>query len=155
MHIETARFGIIDVNDRSILHMPEGMLGFEQCKRFILLEEQTGSVFKWLQSVDDPEVAFVVTNPADFFPDYDVELTDEQVESLDLRDPAEAVMFTTVTIAKDGGNVTTNLLGPVVINLRTLQARQIVLQDDRYETKHVIGETASAVREQCEQALAA
>ena len=144
MLIETTRLGIIEVKDESVLTMPEGMLGLEHCTRFVLLEDQPGSTLKWLQSVDDPNVAFIVINPLEFFPDYQVDLTDEQAESLDLIDPGEAVMLTTVTVAKEEGNVTTNLVGPIVINLRTLRARQILLQDERYGTKHVIGHRSSA-----------
>jgi flagellar assembly factor FliW len=143
MRIETTRFGTIDVNDQSILQMPDGMLGFEYCTRFVLIEDIPESAFKWLQAVDDAAVAFIVINPADFFPEYEVELTDGQAESLDLKDPGESVMFTTVTVARDEGKVTTNLVAPIVINSRTLQARQVVLQDERYCTKHVIGYSAS------------
>jgi len=119
--------------------MPDGMLGFESVKRFVLLEDRPDTAFKWLQAVDDPALAFIVVNPMEFFPDYEIELSDKQAETLDLEDPSEAVMLTTVTIGSDG-RVTTNLLGPIVMNSRTLQARQIVLQDDRYGSKHVICE---------------
>lgn len=145
MRIETTRFGMINVKDGSILQMPEGMLGFEHCKRFILLEEQPGAAFKWMQAVDDKDVAFVITNPCDFFPDYEVELTESQAELMELTDPGEAVMFTTVTVGREQGQVTTNLLGPIVINVSTLCARQIVLDDDRYGTKHLIAEDPSAI----------
>ena len=140
MKIETTRFGTIKVDDGSIIEMPEGMLGLERIKRFVLLEDDPGSAYKWLQAVDEPSVAFIVVNPLDFFPDYDVELTDEQAETLGLEDASDAVMFTTVTLDRGAKTLTTNLLGPVVINARTLRAGQIVLDDgrDRYATKHVI-----------------
>jgi len=83
-----------------------------------------------------------------------VELTDEQAQSLKLTDPSETVMFTTITVVRDEGKVTTNLVGPIVLNLQTMQARQIVLQDDRYCTKHVIGERAKE-ESSCELAKAA
>jgi flagellar assembly factor FliW len=89
-------------------------------------------------------LAFVLINPFDFFPDYDVELTDEQAEILDLEDPEDAVMFTTVTVSREAGKVTTNLAGPIVMNRRTLRMRQIVFQDDNYSTKAVIGEMPCA-----------
>ena len=156
MRIETTRFGAIEVKDESIVHMSEGMLGFEHCTRYALLEDRPDAAFKWMQAVDDPAVAFIVINPVDFFPDYEIELTDEQAESLDLRDASECVMFTTVTVDQDEGKATTNLLGPIVMNVRTLQARQIVLQNDRYCTRHVIGEkTKTDAAPRCELASAA
>jgi len=145
MQIETTRFGTIEINERSVVHLPAGMLGFEHCKRFVLLEDKEGSAVRWMQSVDDPAVAFIVINPFDFFPEYELELTDEQAASLDLEDPADSITFTTVTVARDEGRITANLLGPIVINSRTLTGRQIVLEDDRYGTKHTIVEGSGAV----------
>jgi flagellar assembly factor FliW len=147
MQIETTRFGTIEVKDGSIVRMPVGMLGFEQCCQFVLLEDRPGSALRWLQSVDDPAVAFIVINPFEFFPEYEVELTDEQADALGLDDPNESVTFTTVTVSREEGKVTANLLGPIVINSRTLQARQIVLEDDRYCTKHVIVDGAAGAFE--------
>jgi flagellar assembly factor FliW len=154
MQIETTRFGKIDVKDESIVQIQDGMLGFEHCTRYVLLEAEPDSAVKWMQAVDDPDVAFMVINPNEFFPDYEVELTDEQAESLDLKDPSESAMFTTVTASRDEGKVTTNLVGPIVINLRTMCARQIVLQDDHYCTKHIIGsaEKTEADREMAKAA---
>jgi flagellar assembly factor FliW len=140
MQITTTRFGTIDVKDESVLHINEGMFGFEHCTRYVLLEDRPDNLIKWMQSVDDSAVAFMIINPNDFFPDYEVELTDEQAKSLGLTDPSESAMFTTITISRDEDKVTTNLVGPIVMNLRTMQAQQIILSDDKYCTKHVIGE---------------
>jgi flagellar assembly factor FliW len=144
MLIETTRFGEIDVAEKSIMHMPQGMLGFESCKRFVLLEDRPDTPFKWLQAIDDPKLAFVVIDPTEFFSDYEFELTDEDADSLDLKDSTDAAIVTTVTIDGENDKVTTNLVGPVVINSRTLTAKQIVLQDERYGTKHVIGRKTQA-----------
>ncbi|HET6456289.1 MAG TPA: flagellar assembly protein FliW [Armatimonadota bacterium] len=140
MQIETTRFGVIEIAEDSILSMPDGMLGLNGFRRYVLLEDRSNTPFKWLQSVENPAMAFIVINPVVVFPDYDIDLTDEQADSLDLKDESEAIVLTTVTAAREDGSVTTNLLGPIVINSRTLQARQIILQDDRYCTKHAIAE---------------
>lgn len=140
MLIETTRFGPIEIAEDSVLSMPDGMLGLSGLRRYVLLEERPDTPFKWLQSVDNPAMAFIVINPVDVFPDYEIDLTDEQAESLDLKDPSEAIVLATVTISREDDSVTTNLLGPIVINSRTLQARQMILQDDRYCTKHAIAE---------------
>ena len=155
MKAETTRFGVIDIKEQSVIHMPQGMLGFENCKRFVLLEEKQGTVFKWLQSIDDPSVAFIVINPVEFFPCYGIDLPDEHVELLGLENADEAAVLTTVTIRRDQGMVTTNLAGPVVMNSRTLKALQVVLQDDRYGTSHVISEKTRSAGEDRELAKAA
>lgn len=144
MQITTTRFGNIDVNEESIIHMNDTMIGFEHCTRYVLLQDRPDTAFKWMQSVDDPDVAFFVINPNDFFSDYEAELTDEQAKSLELSDPSESVMFTTVTIDRDYNKATTNLVGPIVLNLRTMRASQIVLQDDRYTTKQMICEVVKS-----------
>ena len=141
MRILTARFGLIDINDASVLDAPEGLLGFERCTRLVLLEDQPSSHFKWLQAVDHPKVAFIVINPMEFFPEYDVVLTDDHAASLMLEEAADAVMFTTVTVDHNVGQATTNLAGPIVINTRILRVRQIVLDDPRYQSKHIIAQS--------------
>ncbi|MDO8585753.1 MAG: flagellar assembly protein FliW [Armatimonadota bacterium] len=148
MRIVTARFGCIDINEASVIDAPEGLLGFEYCRRLVLLEDRPNSHFKWLQAVDHPEVAFIVINPMEFFPDYEVLLTDEHAESLRLEDAADAVMFTTVTVVRDKEHVTTDLAGPIVINARILRARQIVLDDERYGPRHVIGQSPARLAQE-------
>lgn len=149
MKIKTTRFGTVEVSKDSIVNMPDGMLGFPACTRYVLLHDRTDTPFKWLQAVDDPAVAFIVINPTDFFPDYEIVLNDDQVASLDLKEATEAIMLTTVTVDRENGKITTNLLGPIVINARTLHARQIVLDDERYGTKHVIGEIPKEEHSNC------
>ena len=142
--IQTSRFGEIEVSSESVLHMSDGMLGFEKCKRYVLLEDQPGTQMKWLQSVDDPDVAFIVVNPLEFVPDYGIELADDDADSLGIASPDEAVVLTTVTVDQESREVTTNLLGPIVINSSSLAAKQVVLQDERYGTRHLIGNNTDA-----------
>jgi len=142
MLINTTRFGEVEISEDSILHMPEGMLGFESCKRYVLLQDRPETPYKWLQAVDDPALAFIVINPLDFFPDYNIDLAEEDAESIGLCDPAHAALMTTVTVDGKQGRVTTSLLGPIVINSDNLHAKQVVLQDERYGTKHMVAEKA-------------
>lgn len=139
MRIDTTRFGAMDVAEESIVQMPEGMLGFAEAKRFVLLQDDQTAAFSWLQAVDDPNLAFIVVNTRQFFPDYRFVFPEEQTASLGLKSPREAAILTTVTIGNDGA-ITTNMLGPIVMNPRTLLARQIVLEDSRYGPKHSIRE---------------
>lgn len=142
--IHTTRFGQIKVADKSIVNMQNGMLGFEHCRRFVLIEDKPATPLKWLQAVDDPGIAFIVVNPLEFVPDYNFDLTDEDAASLGLNTPEQAVVLTTVSVDAHDREVTTNLLGPIVINSSTLNAKQVVLQDDRYGTKYLIGKNTCA-----------
>jgi flagellar assembly factor FliW len=132
--VNTTRFGEIVVDEEQLVHLSEGLLGFEGLHDFCLLAHAPGSAFHWLQSLTDPAIAFVVVNPFDFFPDYDFTLDDEVVRALHLQDVMDVAVLTLVTIR--GSEVTANLVGPVVINVRERCARQLVLSDSRYSTRH-------------------
>ena len=147
MIIETSRFGRIEVDDKSILEMKRGLLGFEQWKRFCLIRHRPDTPFKWLQSVDDADLAFVVVDPAQFVNDYEIEIGDNEAAELEIKNPEEAVVLTTVTIHPQEKLVTTNLAGPIVINAKTLVGMQIVLESDRYSTRHVIADSSTPIEQ--------
>ncbi|MHB1456906.1 MAG: flagellar assembly protein FliW [Armatimonadota bacterium] len=138
MAVNASRFGRVEISSDTVLHIPEGLLGFDSHKNFVLVKNDHYPALKWLQAIEDPSLVFIVTNPIDFFPDYDIELSDDDFKSLELESMDEASLVTTVTIDKDQGILTTNLMGPIVLNSRNRLARQIVMQDDRYSTKHAI-----------------
>ncbi len=144
MTIKTSRFGEIEIEDSAILHMPSGMLGFEHCKRYVLLEDFPEAIFRWLQCVDQPWLSFIVINPMEFFPDYDIVLEDDNVEDIDLRCAADCSIFTTVTIDEFQHELTTDLVGPIIMNNKNMMAKQFVLQDTKYSTKQMIYRQSAA-----------
>jgi flagellar assembly factor FliW len=146
MIVETTRFGSIEVDDGSILRMKRGLLGFEEMKRFCLIQHKPDTPFKWLQSVDLADLAFVVVDPSQFFADYEIEINDVEASELEIDDPEHAVVLTTVTIRRDEQMVTTNLAGPIVINAKTLVGMQIILEDDRYGTQYVISDSSAGAK---------
>ena len=82
MEIQTTRFGLLTVEDERIMSLPSGLLGFPNQNRFALIQTGTENYFFWLQSVDDPNLAFVVTDPTIFFKDYDVPVREETQQEL-------------------------------------------------------------------------
>lgn len=147
MLIETQRFGQVEVDDSKILHFREGLLGFAGRQRYALLQTNADPVFYWLQAVDDPALAFVVCDPLAFVPDYQVPIRKDDLEALGLTDVGEAQVL--VIVNKVNGTLTGNLLGPLVVATNSLQARQLVLSDKRYGTRHPlvpVTKTAAAVR---------
>lgn len=143
MIIKTRILGDLEVSPDSILHMPQGMLGINTCKEFILLDNDASPSLKWLQSVNEPDLAFIVANPMDFFPEYDIELSDDDMDFLELDALDDVAVVTTVSFDKDSGFLTTNLMGPIIMNSRIFRAKQIVVQDDRYTTRHIINKSSS------------
>lgn len=138
MIVETARFGRIEVGDDSIIRMPRGMFGFEDETDYCLVQNKPDMVFKWLQSVTDPGLAFVVVDPSHFFDDYEFRLSSVEAESVGLTASEDAMVLTTVSIAGPS-EVTANLAGPVVINTKSLLGMQVALEDERYGTRHALG----------------
>ena len=134
MKVTTTRFGELDIEDAKIIAMPDGMLGFRG-KRYILLDPDKGAPFSWLQSVDNPGLAFVVIDPLRFFPDYRVKLTAEEYQKLHLDEGDDVVFLNVVTMAREPENITVNLQGPVAVNPERMTARQIVLEGN-YVPRH-------------------
>ncbi len=132
----TTRFGDLEVRDDDVIQIPEGILGFGSQKRYVLLEDPEQEPFLWLQSLDDPELAFVLVDPLLFFPEYQVKISREEIADLELEEAAEARILAVVVVSEDPGKITANLKGPLILNPRTRRAKQVVLLDEEYGTRH-------------------
>src|SRR5256886_10348038 len=111
MDIATTRFGRLEVNEERIIAFPHGLLGFPQYQRFALIQTGEENYFFWLQSVDEPSLAFVVTDPAIFFKDYDFALKEETQQEIGLTDAGFAQVFVICNKVNDW--LTGNLQGPL------------------------------------------
>jgi len=142
MKIETTRFGTVTVADDRVIAFPKGLLGFPARTRFVLIESADESsaelaksdrYFWWLQSVDQPGLAFVVTDPSLFVGNYSVPVHAEQLAALGVASLEEAQVF--VIVNKIDHTLTGNLQGPLVINVRDRRGEQLVLSDRRFTTR--------------------
>jgi flagellar assembly factor FliW len=139
VEIETTRFGRVEIDKDLILTLPEGILGFDSLKRYIILDHfDKETPFKWLQSTEDPSLAFVITDPLLFVPDYKVKIPKEEVRAIGLTDAGKALIVVIVNIKRDHSEITINLQGPVVINPEKKLARQIIIRESEYSVRHVI-----------------
>jgi flagellar assembly factor FliW len=132
VRVSTERFGELEVEDDRILTFPDGLPGFPQATKFALIDVHGNEAFLWLQSLEDPTLAFLSTVPWPFFPDYEPEVPDSEQELLGLTDAGDAMVLCLLTIRREEGEVTANLLGPLVVNQRTRVGRQVVLADSDY-----------------------
>jgi flagellar assembly factor FliW len=136
MTIHTSRFGPVEVNPDTILQFVGPILGFENDTRYVLLNHAENSPFKWLQSLENPDLAFVVTNPNFFGLTYEFVLPDEATQKLDVQHADDILVLTIVNIPNDNpGLMTANLLAPVVVNQKNLRAMQVILQDPQFSTR--------------------
>lgn len=133
MEIESTRFGRMLVDDDRVLNFPNGLLGFPNHTRFALIQTGEENYFLWLQSIDEPGLAFVVADPATFFKDYDVPVREEAQRDLALTDPSFVQVF--VICNKVGDWLTGNLLGPLVVNAENRLGIQVVLTEKRWTTR--------------------
>lgn len=134
MQVKTTRFGVVEIADDKVITFTQGLLGFPDHRRYCLLEPGEDACFFWLQSVDEPGLAFVVTDPALFFKEYEVPIRPEQAESLTIEKVEDAQVF--VIVNKVGEVLTANLQGPLLINTLNLTGQQLVLADKRWSTRH-------------------
>ena len=150
MLVHTSRFGAVEVAAASVITFARGILGFPQYKRYVLIQPDEDATFYWLQSVDAADLAFVVTDPLLFVPDYQVPLREETRSELALSDLSEASVL--VIVNKVGDTLTANLQGPLVIHAVTRAAIQVVISEKKYQTRHPILQLQRAAKPQPPQA---
>ena len=151
IEIQSTRFGTLLVDEERIINFPNGLLGFPDHKRFALIQTGEENYFFWLQSVDEPNLAFVVTDPAIFFKGYEVPLRDETRQDLRLEQATDAgegeqaageetvgartFLQVFVICNKVDDWLTGNLLGPLVVNAQNRLAQQVVLTEKKWTTR--------------------
>ena len=135
--VNTLRFGEIEVDEGKIVHFADGIPAFEEEHEFLIIPYDEESPYVFLQSMVTPELAFLMTVPFVFFPEYEFELDDANQEKLGLTRQEDMLVYMLLTIP-DGQveSMTANLMAPIVMNQVTMQARQIVLDKSPYTTKH-------------------
>ena len=135
--INTLRVGELEIEEQDVVRFADGIPAFEDEHEFVVLPYEEGTPYMFLQSMMTPELAFLMTDPFVFFPDYSFELDDENMEKLAINSMDDVLVCTLISVPRSGvADMTTNLLAPVVINRHTMQARQIVLEKTQYTTKH-------------------
>ncbi len=136
MKIYTTRFGEIEISEETVIQFPSGILGFPDSKSYALLNTDDASPLKWLQSVDDPSLAFVVTNPNLFKPDYIIDAYRNDLFDIDVKNAEEVLVLVIVTVPKDPSKMTANLKGPILINTLNRKAKQLIVDNQEYEIKY-------------------
>ncbi len=136
--LEHARLGAVEYSPEEVIHFPQGLLGFEKKKHYILVEREEYYPFVWMISVDDPMTSFIVVNPLIFHPEYNPNISKRELNELQIDHPQSLLMYVIVTLNRDPLQTTANLCGPILINVEKKIGKQLVLLDDSYSTKHPI-----------------
>jgi flagellar assembly factor FliW len=131
MTLPGTRFGTIEFDGNEVLQIDGGLVGLPELSRFVLFEAKPGSPFSWMQSLDDPSMAFLVTEPGRYVADYEAAVS-QRFNGID-----DAVVLATATVPPGRPNDTTlNLSGPIVLDAVTRIGKQMVLEDAAYTTRY-------------------
>ncbi|HEY2494680.1 MAG TPA: flagellar assembly protein FliW [Paenibacillus sp.] len=135
MNIHTTAWGDIEINEDQIFRFDHGLLGFEGEKEFVIIDHEEGP-FCFLQSILNPDLSFVLSDPFTFYPNYEFELLDSEREELALA--SQVMIYCMVTLNSNIKQSTLNLLAPVVFNPERKLAKQVALHHSTYQTRHLL-----------------
>lgn len=129
--VKTRDFDEIEVTRKDIITFPQGIFAFEEYKEYIIIAPLGDGRFPvWLQSVENPNLCFILFNPLEFCPAYRVTVADEDVSVLDMEDDSDARFFVIAVIPENHMDATVNLKSPIILNTRNNKAAQVIVADD-------------------------
>ena len=128
------RFGEVEYDPENLLHFPAGLIGLPNLRRFIVMPNKKKGPLFWIQCVDDPDIAFVLTDPTNFFLDYLLQPDTSERQSLHIDDNDECFVLTVVTVPPDQ-NITLNLAAPIFFAPKTNRAIQVIMEGTGYSSK--------------------
>ena len=138
MKIETSRFGTVEINEEQIFTFPMGLLGFAKYKEFVVIDHTEESPFKWLQSVEEGSLAFIITDPLFFVGDYQIGVRRAELSMLNVQSEEDLVVSVIMTIPQNPQDMTANLLAPLIFNMRNRKGMQHVLTNSNYSVKYFV-----------------
>jgi len=136
MKVKTTRFGELEVNPTDLITFAEGLFGFENLKKYFVVDPGDSTLILWLQSTEDEKVAFPIIEPKIFKPDYIAKLLPADLNGLELDSLQSAKLYSVLTIPGNVTEMSANLKAPIVINSAKKIGKQIVLQDSKLSVKY-------------------
>ena len=134
MRTINTRFGEVEYDPANVLHFPAGMIGFPTLHDFIVMPNKKEGPLFWIQSIDEPDIAFVLTDPSNFFLDYQVKPDESEMNSLQITEADECYILAVVTVPEDQ-KITLNLSAPILFSPKTNRAIQVILENTEYQSK--------------------
>jgi flagellar assembly factor FliW len=136
MLIHTVNFGDLEVPEDKILTFKEGLPGFPQIHRFVVLELEEIKPFQYLQALDDPPITLFVINPFMVEPTYEFRLSETDMADVNSKNSSELAVYAVATIPENPSDATINLMAPIVINENDRCGKQVILHESKYSVKH-------------------
>lgn len=133
MKLKTARFGEVEIEESRIFDFVLPVIGFDQYQKYVIIDQNKDSLFKWLQCVQEPSLAFPIISVSSLDIDYTIDLPDNVVEKLGIESIESLLIMNITSIPQNNPKGTTiNLLAPLIFNIDTNLAGQIVLSGSGY-----------------------
>lgn len=139
MKIDTTRFGEIEVEENKIITFPNSLLGFDNCKAFVMVPNPNGGPLEWMQSVKQSDLAFVVCDPQCFVPDYQFAVQLEELEVIQATNLEEVQVKAILRVPPQPQKPTINLMGPLFFNKSKMLGMQYVVNNPKWSCRHEIG----------------
>lgn len=130
----TTRFGEVEYDPDNLLNFPAGMIGFPTLHNFIVMPNKKNGPLFWIQSIEDPDIAFVLTDPTNFFLEYKVIPDESERRTLKIEKDDECFSLAVVTVPPDQ-KITVNLAAPIIFAPKTNKAIQVILDNSDFKSK--------------------
>ncbi|MBP1157803.1 MULTISPECIES: flagellar assembly protein FliW [unclassified Paenibacillus] len=138
--LNTASLGEIEISEEQLIAFNEGIPGFEEDRRFVILPVDPELPFAYLQSADDERIHFVVVDPFSMYKPYEFHIDEETQTELGIESEKDVEVWCVVTIQQSLEKATVNLLAPIIINSNHRTGKQMVLHQSQYHTRHLISD---------------
>ncbi|MCY6483657.1 flagellar assembly protein FliW [Clostridium aestuarii] len=136
MELKTKCHGIHQYEEKDIITFKNGFPGFKDLKKFIMFPVEDNTMFSILHAIEDEQIGFIVVSPFDVMKDYELNLDDEIIEKLKIKNSEAVMIVNTVTLSSKIEDITTNLRAPIVINTKEMLGEQLILNNENYLIKY-------------------
>ncbi len=143
MLLKTRLFGEVNVKDEEVIHFTKPILGFDDSRQYLLLENESIFPTFWLQSINDPNLAFPVVSPFSVDDNYSINLQNLDLEDINLKSSDEALVLTLMVVPQTLSSIRTNLRAPIIYNPEKRRAKQLILYDEKYPIHYYIMDDAN------------
>ncbi|MCP4548364.1 MAG: flagellar assembly protein FliW [bacterium] len=134
MELKGTRFGTLQYEDKDLLHLPEGLVGMPEQTEFLILDFEVDTPLKWLQSIKDSAMGFLVGDPLLFRPDYKLALVKSELQDLNVTSPEDLAVFVICTMQEEFEDITANMLGPIIVHVESRKGRQVIVEGSEFST---------------------
>ena len=143
MLLKTRLFGEIKVKEEEVINFTKPILGFDDCTQYILMERESIFPTFWLQSVNNPGLAFPVISPFSINEDYSIKLHTHDLDDIQLKDINDVLVMTLMVVPQSMSSIRTNLRAPIIYNPEKKVAKQLILRDEKYPIHYYIIDQAN------------